>query len=116
MFEYYYSHQSEQFTFYRIPKSLFIDERFSALSSDSRVLYGLMLDCMGLSRKNGWVDKLSRVYIFFTLDEVMSSLGCAREKANRLMAELDARGIGLIETRRQGLGKANIIYVKDFAS
>jgi len=116
MFEYYYSYQSEQFTFYRIPKSVFTDERFSALSSDSKILYGLMLDRMGLSRKNGWLDKLGRVYIYFTLDEVMSSLGCAREKANRLMAELDSRGIGLIETRRQGLGKANIIYVKDFAS
>ena len=115
-FDYYYSKRAEQFVFYRIPKSLFTDEHFSALSSDSKILYGLMLDRMGLSRKNGWVDKLSRVYIFFTLDEVMSSLGCAREKANRLMAELDARGIGLIETRRQGLGKANIIYVKDFAT
>jgi len=116
MFKYFYSEQSEQFTFYRIPKSLFTDERFSTLTSDSKVLYGLMLDRMGLSRKNGWVDKLDRVYIYFTLDEVMSALGCAREKANRLMAELDTRGIVLIETRRQGLGKANVIYVKDFAS
>jgi len=116
LFEYYYSHQSEQFIFYRIPKSLFTDQRFATLSSDGKILYGLMLDRMGLSRKNGWVDKLRRVYIYFTLDEVMSSLGCAREKANRLMAELDSRGIGLIETKRQGLGKANIIYVKDFTS
>ena len=116
MFKYFYSEQSEQFTFYRILKSLFTDQRFATLSSDGKVLYGLMLDRMGLSRKNGWVDKLGRVYIYFTLDEVMSSLSCAREKANRLMAELDLRGIGLIETRRQGLGKANIIYVKDFTS
>ena len=115
-FKYYYAEQSEQFTFYRIPKSLFTDERFSELSSDSKVLYGLMLDRMGLSRKNGWIDRLCRVYIYFTLGEVMSSLSCAREKANRLMAELDSRGIGLIETKRQGLGKANIIFVKDFAS
>jgi len=102
MFEYYYAKQSERFTFYRSPKSLFTDERFSPLSSDGKVLYGLMLDRMGLSRKNGWVDKLGRVYIYFTLDEVTSSLGCAREKANRLMAKLDSRGIGLIETKRQG--------------
>jgi len=115
-FEYYYSRQAEQFTFYRIPKALFTDERFSKLSSDSKVLYGLMLDRMGLSRKNGWVDKLDRVYIYFTLDEVMEQLHCARAKANRLIAELDTRGIGLIETKRQGLGRANIIYVKDFAS
>ena len=67
MFEYYYSHQSEYFTFYRIPRSLFTDERFSSLSTDSKVLYSLLLDRVGLSRKNGWVDKLNRVYIYFTL-------------------------------------------------
>jgi len=115
-FEYYYSRQSEQFTFYRIPKALFTDERFGKLSSDAKVLYGLMLDRMGLSRKSGWVDKQDRVYIYFTLDEVMDQLHCGREKANKLIAELDTRGIGLIETKRQGLGRANIIYVKDFTS
>ena len=91
MFKYFYFEQSEQFTFYRIPKSLFTDERFSVLSSDSKILYGLMLDRMGLSRKNGWVDKLGRVYIYFTLDEVMSFLGCAREKANRLIDRKSTR-------------------------
>ena len=68
------------------------------------------------AQKKDWIDRLGRVYIYFTLDEVMPSLGCAREKANRLMAELDFRGIGLIEKKRQGLGKANIIHVKDFSS
>ncbi|AMP19864.1 replication initiator protein A, N-terminal domain protein [endosymbiont 'TC1' of Trimyema compressum] len=115
-FDYYYFRQSEQFAFYRISKVLFTDERFASLSSCSKVLYGLMLDRMTLSRKNNWIDKLGRVYIYFTLDEVMQHLHCAREKANCLVSELDSRGIGLIETKRQGLGKANIIYVKDFTS
>jgi len=95
---------------------LFTDERFSKLSTEAKVLYGLMLDRVGLSRKNGLIDTLDRVYIFFTLDEVMECFKCAKEKANKLMAELDARGIGLIESKRQGLGRANIIYVKDFAA
>jgi len=111
---YFHSERAEQFTFYRIPKALFTDKRFSKLSSGAKILYGLMLDRMSLSRKSGWVDDYQRVYIYFTLDEIMQQLGCAREKANRLMAELDSRGIGLIETKRQGLGRANIIYVKDF--
>ena len=115
-FSYFNSRQSEKFAYYRIPQSLFTDERFSVLSTEAKVLYGLMLDRTGLSRKSGLIDSLDRVYIYFTLDEVMETLHCAREKANRLMAELDARGIGLIETKRQGLGKANIIYVKDFTS
>ena len=107
---------TEKFTFYRIPKTLFTDERFIKLSTEAKVLYGLMLDRMGLSRTNGLIDKMNRVYIYFTLDEVMECFHCAREKANKLMAELDTRGIGLIETKRQGIGKPNIIYVKDFAS
>ena len=115
-FSYFYKNQSEQFTFYRIPKILFADERFAKLSAEAKVLYGLMLDRMGLSRKNDMIDSLDRVYIYFPLDEVAENLHCGKEKASKLIAELDARGIGLIETKRQGLGKANIIYVKDFAS
>ena len=115
-FSYFYNNQAEKFAFYRIPRIMFSDEQFSGLSTEAKVLYGLMLDRMTLSRKNGLIDSLDRVYIYFTLDEVMESFHCAKEKANKLIAELDARGIGLIETKRQGLGKANIIYVKDFAS
>ena len=111
---YYHGERAEQFTFYRLPKVLFTNERYKRLSDSAKILYGLMLDRMSLSRKSGWVDDYPRVYIYFTLDEIMHQLGCAREKANRLMAELDSRGIGLIETKRQGLGRANIIYVKDF--
>jgi len=115
-FSYFRADQAEKFAYYRIPKTLFADERFAALSTEAKLLYGLMLDRVGLSRTNGLIDNLNRVYIFFTLDEVMGCFRCAREKANKLIAELDARGIGLIESRRQGLGKANIIYVKDFSS
>ena len=115
-FDYFYNNQAEKFAFYRIPKTLFTDERFTTLSMEAKLLYGLMLDRMGISRVNNLIDKQNRVYIFFMLDEVMECFHCAREKANKLIAELDARGIGLIETRRQGMGKANIIYVKDFSS
>jgi DNA-binding transcriptional regulator GbsR (MarR family) len=70
-----------------------------------------MIDRIGLSRKNGWIDEKDRVYIFFTLDDIMEQLHCAKEKASKLISELNA--VGLIETKRQGLGRANIIYVKD---
>ena len=113
-FEYFYGQQSEQFIFYRIPKALFTDKRFFSMSYGAKLLYGLMLDRMGLSQKEGWFDKQNRVYIYFTLDEIMERLHCAKEKASKLMSELGF--IGLIEIKRQGLGKPNIIYVKDFAS
>lgn len=116
-FDYYYGIEAEQFSFYRVPRLLIKDERFKELSSDAKLLYGLMLDRMALSMKNGWFDKENRAYIYYTLDSIMEDLGCAREKCAKVVAELDSKkGIGLIEKKRQGLGKPDIIYVKNFAT
>ena len=113
-FDYYYGIEAEQFSFYRVPRLLIKDTRFKELSSDAKLLYGLMLDRLALSIKNGWLDEENRVY---TLDNIMEDLGCAREKCAKVIAELDSKkGIGLIEKKRQGLGKPDIIYVKNFAT
>jgi hypothetical protein len=114
-FNYYYGNQAEQFSFYRIPKLLFTDEFFDKISSDAKILYGVMLDRMSLSMKNGWVDQDNRVYIIFTIDDVREMMRCGEQKAVKLLSELDSvNGIGLIEKKRQGLGKPNLIYVKNF--
>ena len=68
---------------------------------------------MGLSVKNGWLDEQGRVYIIFPVQEVMDALGCADNKATKLFRELEK--FGLIERKRRGLGKPNLIYVKNFA-
>ena len=116
-FDYYYGMQSEQFTFYRVPKVLFTNPQFKGLSSDAKLLYGLMLDRMSLSVKNGWVDEHNRVYIYYTMENIMEDLGCAKEKCTKVVAELDSKkGIGLIEKKRQGLGKPDKIFVKNFIS
>ncbi len=116
-FDYYYGIEAEQFSFYRVPRLLIKDERFKELSSDAKLLYGLMLDRMSLSMKNGWFDDENRAYIHYTLDNIMEDLGCAKEKCVKVLAELDSKkGIGLIEKKRQGLGKPDIIYVKNFAT
>ena len=87
---YYYGHSGEQCAFSRIPKLLLTDERFAELSTDAKLLYGLLLDRMELSYRNGWIDEQNRVFIIFTADEVMSTLRCHLEKAARLFAELDS--------------------------
>ena len=116
-FDYYYGIEAEQFSFYRVPRLLIKDARFKELSSDAKLLYGLMLDRLALSIKNGWLDEENRVYIHYTLDNIMEDLGCAREKCAKVIAELDSKkGIGLIEKKRRGLGKPDIIYVKNFAT
>ncbi len=113
MYDYFYGQQAELFSFYRVPKVLFTDEKISNISSDAKLLYGIMLDRMNLSAKNGWVDELGRVYIIFTIEEVKGALGCAEKKAVKLLHELENK-CGLIERKRIGLGKPNYIYVKNF--
>ena len=114
-FDYFRGMEAEQYHFYRVPKVLFTAECFKSLSCEAKVLYGLMLDRMSLSVKNRWFDEEDRVYIIFTVEEIMELLGCARQKAIRNIAELDTeKGIGLIEKKRLGLGKPNVIYVKNF--
>ena len=116
-FEYFYGGEAEQFSFFRIPKLLFRDEAFKSVSTDAKVLYGLMLDRMSLSLKNNWMDTEGRVYIIYTIADIMEDMNCADQKAGKLLTELDNnKGIGLIERKRQGLGKPNIIYVKNFVS
>ena len=114
-FDYFHGYESEQFAFYRIPKVLFTDDYFKDLSSDAKVLYGLMLDRMSLSIKNNWIDEEDRVYIIFTLEQVMQYMNCGKDKGVKILAELDTgKGIGLIERVKRGLGKPAIIYVKSF--
>lgn len=115
VFDYYYGKEAEQFSFYRIPRMLIKDKHFSSLSNDAKILYGLMLDRMSLSLKNEWQDDQDRTYIIYTIDNIMEDLNCGKNKAVRIMAELDSSdGIGLIERVRRGLGKPDIIYVKNF--
>ena len=114
-FDYFYGQQSEMFSFYRVPKVLFTEDSFWNVSTDAKLLYGILLDRMNLSAKNGWMDAESCVYIIFTIEEIKSSLGSAEKKAVKLLDELEKK-CGLIERKRQGLGKPNLIYVKNFIS
>lgn len=115
MYDYFYGAESEQFSFYRIPKVLFTEERFKSVSAEAKVLYSFLLDRMSLSAKNGWQDKENRVYIIFTIEDIMEAMGCADQKAGKLLYELESK-CGLIERKRQGLGKPNLIYVKNFVT
>ena len=112
--DYFYGQSGELFSYFRIPKALFQDCRFRQLSTDARTLYGILLDRMSLSVKNGWLDEQGRVYIIYTVREVQESLCCAEHKAVKLFRELE--GMDLIERKRRGLGRPSLIYVKDFSS
>lgn len=113
-FDYFYNRQAERFSFYMLPKILLSDEHFKSLSSDAKIFYACLLERSSYSYKNNWIDDDDRVYIIFTIEEIMETLGVSNKTASKISSELE--NIGLIEKKRQGLGKPNIIYVKDFMS
>lgn len=110
--DYFYGGESEQYSFYRIPKVLFTAAHYRAVPVEAKVLYGLLLDRMALSARNGWLDEGRRVFIYFTLEDAMDMMGCGHNKAVRLFADLEQTG--LIERRKQGQGRPTRIYVKNF--
>ena len=112
--DYFYGQAGELFSFFRIPKALFQEQRFQDLSTDAKTLYGILLDRMSLSVKNEWFDKKGRVFIIFTIEDVKRTLRCADDKATRLLRELEE--FGLIERKRRGQGKPCLVYVKNFSA
>lgn len=113
-FDYFYGRGTELFAFYQVPKILITDNRFADITTDAKLLYSLMLDRSSLSAKNGWLDKEGKVYIFYTLEQIMIDMHCANQKATKLLKELETKG--LIERRKRGQGKVTRIYVRDFAT
>ena len=112
--DYFYGQAGELFSFFRIPKALFQEQRFQDLSTDAKTLYGILLDRMSLSVRNKWFDKKGRVFIIFTIEDVKRTLRCADNKATRLLRELEK--FGLIERKRRGQGKPCLVYVKNFSA
>ena len=111
-FDYFYSEQSDMFAFYRIPKILIISDYFLEMTTNAKLLYGLLLDRVSLSASNGWFDEQGRVYVVYTINSIMRDMHCGEKKAVRLLQELEKWQ--LIEKFRQGQGKPSIIYVKNF--
>lgn len=113
-FEYYYGVEADQFAFLMVPRFLIQDERFRDLSFEAIILYSLMLERMGLSRKNGWLDDLNRPFVFYSVESAMSDIRRSKPKSINVMKELQE--IGLIERKKPGQGKPSLVYVKKFAT
>ncbi|NWO20715.1 replication initiator protein A [Oribacterium sp. oral taxon 102] len=105
--------EAEQYSFIRVPKILLQHETYQRISSEAKLLYSLLLDRVGISLRSGWKDKQDRVYIIYPIAEIMEEMNCGKNKAVQLLDELEQKA-GLIERKRQGLGKPNLIYVKSF--
>lgn len=112
-YQYFTPGDAEQYAYYRIPKMLITDKQFRGITMEAKLLYGILLDRVSLSLKNGWVDENNHVYIIFTIEQIMQEMNCGNKKAVSLLSELEKK-IHLVEKKRQGLGKPNLLYVKNF--
>ena len=112
MLQYFYNNEAEQYLFFRIPQMLFTEKKFQKISCEAKVLYGLLLDRAGLSRKNEWFDNEGRLYIYYKQEEVCEQLNIGKDKVVKIFSELET--VGLIYRKKQGLGKPVRIYVLNF--
>ncbi len=113
-YDYYYGPEAEQFSFYRIPKVLFEAESVRELSTDAKLLYGMMLDRMQLSARNKWLDDKGRVFIYFTVSQIMKALSISNKTVTKLLSELESAR--LITRVKSGFSKPDRIYVMNFLS
>lgn len=112
--DYFYGNQAEKYNFIKVPKALMIDDIFSSLSFEAKILYGLLLDRMSSSVRNNWVDKEGKIFILYPVIEICDDMNISKKKAIKSLTELEK--IGLIDKTMQGQGLPNQIYVKNFSS
>ena len=112
MRRYFHRGESGRYTFYRTPKVLFTEPEYAELTALAKILYGILLDRESLSDKSGWFDDRGRVFVYMTNRSICSLLRISDKTATKILVELEE--IDLIQRVRQGQGKPNRIYVKDF--
>lgn len=115
IFRPFFGNKSEKYKFLRVPIALFEDPKFADLSLEAIILYAFLLNRMDLSKSNGWIARDKRVFIIFTIKEIRKWLRCGKDKAMKVMRELDTEnGIGLVDRMSREAGKSDIIFVNDF--
>lgn len=108
--DYYKINETLSNRYYQIPQELFESSIYKkSLNSDSKILYAFLLDRLSLSQKHHWVDEQYRIYLIFTREEVQKKLNLSDKTVTKAFKQLNT--VGLVEEKRQGLGKPNLIYV-----
>ena len=127
-FSHLYGKQAEQFAYVNISKALIHEEAFSDVSLEAKMLYGLIMERMGMYRKNKWqddrpcqpvhkkwvLDEEGKTYIHYSVADIMADTGCGKNKILKCLKELE-EDVHLIERKKQGQGRPDMIYVKNFA-
>ena len=82
------------------------------MSFQAKILYGLLLDRMGMAQKNIWIDEENKAYVVYQIAEIMTDMNISKQKAVKSLAELV--DMGLVEKKQRGLGMPSLLYIKKF--
>ena len=99
-----------QHKYYQVPKELYTNPRYkTVINNDAKMLYALLLDRMELSRTNGWIEDDGTIFLIFKREDLADMLGICVTTVWRALKQL--KEVGLIEEKRQGLNRPNLIYI-----
>ena len=99
-----------QHKYYQVPKELYTNPRYkTTINNDAKMLYALLLDRMELSRTNGWIEDDGTIFLIFKREDLADMLGICTTTVWRAIKQL--KEVGLIEEKRQGLNRPNLIYI-----
>lgn len=111
-FDFYYGEESEQYSFYSVPKMFFDNDKFKDLSAMSKLLYSFLLDRMSLSKRRNWIDDKNRAYIKYSLKAICNDMCVSRNSVIKYMKELQTFGL-IMKFPKEGM--EDIIYVMHFS-
>lgn len=113
--DYFYGSEGEQYRFYQIPAVLLEDDEYKKISDTAKILYGILLSRLAMSKKNNWIEEdTNRVYILYNRNDIAKKMGRSPNTISNAMNQL--LEVGLIKRKRQGQGKADMLYVMNFSS
>lgn len=103
--------------FYQLPKMIIKAKYYHKLRAEAKLMFALFRDRITASLTNvkqgdmRFVDECGDIFIYYSIEELVQDLGWGRDKIIKLKKELIR--YGLIDEVRQGVTKANRIYVKN---
>lgn len=113
--DYFYGSEGEQYRFYQIPAVLLEDDEYKKISDTAKILYGILLSRLAMSKKNNWIEEdTNRVYILYNRNDIAKLMGRGTSTISCAMNQLI--NVGLVKKKKQGLGKSDILYVMNFSS
>lgn len=116
-FKFYRAEKAHGEQDFQFPKVLMYSEKYKYLSSDAKIGYIVLKDCLQQSYRNNWIDEHKHLYLVYSNRELMMLLNCDRKKVDTIITELKEASL-LIQARqgfddKKGRIRPNRLYVSE---